>query len=179
MAQGTALDRLHNYPQKLDENESPDNMAFNNMQKATSNNSDKMFTESEYNINATHKERMSYDKEAYKFMQKMFQEDQAKNPDIKDWDFDRYLKNVSSSYLSEKFTHSRKGDPDFYSKAGDMLRSVYSDDVDQLKLSARNVSAQISEAYKPNLEKDDYKERAKAARDRSNVSIKAPEAEQY
>ena len=34
-----------------------DNKAFSNMQKATSNASDKMFTESEYNINATDKER--------------------------------------------------------------------------------------------------------------------------
>jgi hypothetical protein len=156
-----------------------DNKAFNNMKEATASASDKMFTESEYNINATNKERQDYDTQAYKYLRSLYNEDIEKNPDIKDWDFDRYLKNVSSSYLSEKFTHSRKGDPDFYSKAGDMLRSVYSDDVDQLKLSARNVSAQISEAYKPNLEKDDYKERAKAARDRSNVSIKAPEATSY
>ena len=156
-----------------------DNKAVNNMKEATASASDKMFTESEYNINATHKERQDYDTRAYKFLQDLFQEDQAKRPDIKDWDFDRYLANLKNSYLEEKFINSKKGDPDYYGKAGAMLRSVYSDDVDQLKLSARNVSAQISEAYKPNFEKDDYKERAKAARDRSNVSIKAPEAEQY
>ena len=153
-----------------------DNKAFNNMQKATAGASDKMFTESEYNINATHKERQKYDIKAYKLMQEMFQEDQAKNPDIKDWDFDRYLKNVSNSYLTEKFIHSRKGDPDFYSKAGDMLRSVYSDDVDQLKLSASNVSAQM---IPPGRDDESFEVRAKRARDRSNVSIKAPEAGQY
>ena len=156
-----------------------DNKVFNNMQKATAKDSDKMFTESEYNINATHKERMSYDKEAYKFMQQLFQEDQAKNPDIKDWDFDRYLKNVSPSYLEEKFFHPRDDDPDFYGRAGDMLNSISEGDVEQLKLSARNISAQISEAYKPNLEKDDYKERSKKVRDRSNVSIEAPGASKY
>ena len=156
-----------------------DNKAFNNMQKATAGASDKMFTESEYNINATHKERKDYDTQAYKYLRSLYNEDIEKNPDIKDWDFDRYLSNLKNSYLEEKFINSKEGDPDYYGKAGAMLRSVYSDDVDQLKLSARNVSAQISEAYKPNLEKDDYKERAKAARDRSNVSIKAPEAEQY
>ena len=156
-----------------------DNKAFNNMKEATASASDKMFTESEYNINATNKERQDYDRRAYKLLQNLFQEDKAKRSDIKDWDFDRYLSNLKNSYLEEKFINSKEGDPDYYGEAGAMLRSVYSDDVGQLKLSARNVSAQISEAYKPNLEKDDYKERAKAARDRSNVSIKAPEAEQY
>ena len=156
-----------------------DNKAFNNMQKATAGASDEMFTESEYNLNASNKERQDYDSRAYDLLQNLFQEDKAKRSDIKDWDFDRYLANLKDSYLEEKFINSKEGDPDYYGEAGAMLRSVYSDDVGQLKLSARNVSAQISEAYKPNLEKDDYKERAKAARDRSNVSIKAPEAEQY
>ena len=156
-----------------------DNKAFNNMKEATASASDKMFTESEYNINATNKERQDYDSRAYELLQNLFQEDKAKRSDIKDWNFNKYLDNLKDSYLEEKFINSKEGDPDYYGEAGAMLRSVYSDDVGQLKLSARNVSAQISEAYKPNLEKDDYKERAKAARDRSNVSIKAPEAEQY
>ena len=143
-----------------------DNKAFNNMQKATSNTSDKMFTESEYNINATHEERMDYDFKAYRFLQDLFQEDQAKKPDIKDWDFDRYLDNVSSSYLEEKFIHSREGDPDYYSEAGDMLRSVYSDDVDQLILSAKNF-------------KGDIPSRFGKKRSRENISIKAPGAERY
>jgi len=142
-----------------------DDRAFDNMRRATDRAPDRlfekgrMFTESEYNTRASTKERLGYDQKAYSFLQDLFQEDRAKRSDIKDWDFDRYLDNLKNSYLEEKFIESRKGDPDFYSKAGEMLRSVYSDDVDQLKLSARNASAQ--------------------RRDRANVSIKAPGAERY
>ena len=71
-----------------------DNKAFSNMQKATAGASDEMFTESEYNINATNKERLDYDSRAYKLLQNLFQEDKTKRPDIKDWDFDRYLSNL-------------------------------------------------------------------------------------
>ena len=149
-----------------------DNKAFNNMKEATASASDKMFTESEYNINATHKERQDYDLKAYSLLQDLFQEDKAKRPDIKDWDFDRYLANLKNSYLEEKFINSKKGDPDFYGEAGAMLRSVYSDDVGQLKLSARNVSSQMT----PYEEGDEFRP---SKRDRSNISIKAPEAEQY
>ena len=67
-----------------------DNKAFNNMQKATAGASDKMFTESEYNINATHKERMDYDFKAYRLLEKLYREDKAKISDIEDWDFDKY-----------------------------------------------------------------------------------------
>ena len=141
-----------------------DNKAFKNMQEATASTSDEMFTESEYNINATNKERQDYDSRAYKLLQNLFKEDKAKRPDIKDWDFDRYLSNLKNSYLEEKFINSKEGDPDYYGEAGAMLRSVYSDDVGQLKLSARNVSSQM---------------RGGETRDRSNISIKAPEAEQY
>ena len=151
-----------------------DNKAFNAMEKATEDKSSNMFTESEYNVNATHKERMDYDVKAYRLLQNLFQEDQAKSPNIKDWDFKRYLSNLKGSYLSEKFLHSKKGDPDFYSEAGDMLRSVYSDDTDQLILSASNLEAQMIPAGE-----GDYETRAKAARSRSNVSIKAPGAESY
>ena len=142
-----------------------DDRAFDNMRRATDRAPDRlfekgrMFTESEYNTRASTKERLGYDQKAYSFLQDLFQEDRAKRSDIKDWDFDRYLVNLKNSYLEEKFIESREGDPDFYGKAGEMLRSVYSDDVDQLKLSARNVSAQ--------------------RRDRANVSIKAPGAERY
>ena len=142
-----------------------DNKAFKNMQEATASTSDEMFTESEYNINATNKERQDYDSRAYKLLQSLFQEDKAKRSDIKDWDFDRYLSNLKNSYLEEKFINSKEGDPDYYGEAGAMLRSVYSDDVGQLKLSARNVSSQMALASE--------------ARDRSNISIKAPEAELY
>ena len=142
-----------------------DDKAFDNMRRATDRAPDRlfekgrMFTESEYNTRASTKERLGYDQKAYSFLQDLFQEDRAKRSDIKDWYFDRYLVNLKNSYLEEKFIESREGDPDFYGKAGEMLRSVYSDDVDQLKLSARNVSAQ--------------------RRDRANVSIKAPGAERY
>ena len=142
-----------------------DNKAFNNMQEATASTSDDMFTESEYNMNANNKERQDYDNRAYELLQSLYQEDKAKHSDIKDWDFDRYLANLKDSYLEEKFINSKKGDPDYYGKAGAMLRSVYSDDVGQLKLSARNVFSQM----KPVSE----------AKDRANISIKAPEAEQY
>ena len=84
------------------------------------------------------------------------------------------MSNLKGSYLSEKFLHSKKGDPDFYSEAGDMLRSVYSDDTDQLILSASNLDAQMIPAGE-----GDFETRAKAARSRSNVSIKAPGAESY
>ena len=136
-----------------------DNKAFSNMQKATAGASDEMFTESEYNLNASNKERQDYDSRAYDLLQNLFQEDKAKRSDIKDWDFDRYLANLKDSYLEEKFINSKEGDPDYYGEAGAMLRSVYSDDVGQLKLSAKNF-------------KDDMPSRA-------NISIKAPEAEQY
>ena len=142
-----------------------DNKAFNKMKEATASASDKMFTESEYNMNATNKERQDYDSRAYSLLQNLYQEDKAKYSDIKDWDFNKYLDNLKDSYLEEKFIGSKEGDPDYYGKAGAMLRSVYSDDVGQLKLSARNVHSQMTLASE--------------ARDRSNISIKAPEAEQY
>ena len=143
-----------------------DNKAFNNMQEATASASDKMFTESEYNINATNKERQDYDSRAYRLLQNLFQEDKAKRQDIKDWDFNRYLSNLKASYLEEKFINARKEDPDYYSEAGDMLRSVYSDDASQLILSAKNF-------------KGDIPSRIGRERSRANISIKAPEAEQY
>ena len=142
-----------------------DNKAFKNMQEATASTSDEMFTESEYNINATNKERQDYDFRAYRLLQNLFQEDKVKRSDIKDWDFDRYLSNLKNSYLEEKFINSKEGDPDYYGEAGAMLRSVYSDDVGQLKLSARNVSSQMKSVSE--------------AKDRANISIKSPEAEQY
>ena len=143
-----------------------DNKAFNNMKKVTASASDKMFTESEYSINATNKERQDYDSRAYELLHNLFQEDKAKRPDIKDWDFNRYLSNLKNSYLEEKFINSKEGDPDYYSEAGDMLRSVYSDDASQLILSAKNF-------------KGDIPSRIGRERSRANISIKAPEAEQY
>ena len=143
-----------------------DNEVFNAMQIATEGKASNLFTESEYNANATHEERMNYDSKAYGLLHKLYKEDKAKNSDIKDWDFDRYLANVKGSYLEEKFIHARKEDPDYYSKAGDMLRSVYSDDVSQLLLSAKNF-------------KGDIPSRVGMERSRKNVSIKAPGAGSY
>ena len=143
-----------------------DNKAFNAMQNVTKGKASNLFTESEYNINATHEERMGYDSKAYELLHKLYREDKNKIPDIKDWDFDRYLSNLKNSYLEEKFINSKEGDPDYYSEAGDMLRSVYSDDASQLILSAKNF-------------KGDIPSRIGRERSRANISIKAPEAEQY
>jgi hypothetical protein len=143
-----------------------DESAFDSMQSVTKDKSSNLFTESEYNINATHEERMGYDSKAYEFLHKLYREDKDKISDIKDWEFDRYLSNLKGSYLEEKFINAKEGDPDYYSKAGDMLRSVYSDDVDQMILSARNF-------------KGDDPSRIGKNRSRANVSIKAPGAESY
>ena len=143
-----------------------DNKAFNAMESATKGKASNLFTESEYNVNATHEERMDYDFKAYRLLDKLYTEDKAKRPDIKDWDFDRYLANLKNSYLEEKFINAKKEDPDYYSEAGDMLRSVYSDDVDQLILSAKNF-------------KGDIPSRFGKKRSRENISIKAPGAERY
>ena len=144
----------------------PDRMAFDAMKMATKGKASNLFTESEYNINATHEERMGYDSKAYELLHKLYREDKNKIPDIKDWDFDRYLSNLKNSYVEEKFINAKKEDPDYYSEAGDMLRSIYSDDVDQLKLSASNF-------------KGDIPSRIGKKRSRANISIKAPGAERY
>ena len=143
-----------------------DNKVFNAMENATKSKASNLFTESEYNVNATHEERMDYDFKAYRLLDKLYTEDKAKRPDIKDWDFDRYLANLKNSYLEEKFINAKKEDPDYYSEAGDMLRSVYSDDVDQLILSAKNF-------------KGDIPSRFGKKRSRENISIKAPGVERY
>ena len=143
-----------------------DNNAFNAMQNSTKDKASNLFTESEYNVNATHEERMGYDFESYKLLHDLYKEDRAKISDIKDWDFDRYLSNLKNSYVKEKFINAKKEDPDYYSRGGDMLRSVYSDDVDQMILSARNF-------------KGDDPSRIGKKRSRANVSIKAPGAERY
>ena len=143
-----------------------DNKAFSNMQEATKNKASNLFTESEYNVSATHKERMDYDFKAYRLLEKLYREDKAKISDIEDWDFDKYLSNLKTSYLEEKFINARKEDPDYYSEAGDMLRSIYSDDASQLILSAKNF-------------KGDIPSRVGRKKSRANISIEAPEAELY
>ena len=143
-----------------------DNKAFSNMQEATKNKASNLFTESEYNVSATHKERMDYDFKAYRLLEKLYREDKAKISDIEDWDFDKYLSNLKTSYLEEKFINARKEDPDYYSEAGDMLRSIYSDDASQLILSAKNFQGDIPS-------------RVGREKSRANISIKAPGAERY
>jgi hypothetical protein len=147
-----------------------DDTAFDNMQRATRRTPDRMFkegklfTESEYNTYATTKERRDYDSRAYSILQDLYAEDKAKDR-FQTFDFPQFLENIDREYLEEKFMHSRKGDPKYYSEAGDLLRDIYGGDTEQLKLSAFNFESKLLSE--------------EAARDRSNVSIKAPRAESY
>ena len=163
LGQAEELGGRKNWNMTMDET---DESAFDSMQSITKGKASNLFTESEYNANATHEERMNYDSKAYRFLHKLYKEDKSKNSDIKDWDFDRYLANVKESYLEEKFIHARKEDPDYYSEAGNMLRNIYSGDPSQLVLSAKNF-------------KGDIPSRVGRDRSRANVSIKAPGAESY
>jgi len=129
------LEASFRQPQKLDEDELPDNMAFNNMQKATASASDKIFTESEYNINASSKEKAKYDAKAYSVLEKLYSEDKEKGK-FKDLNFSQFLDNLNPVYIQEKFGKSRDSDPEYYHKAGDLLLDIYEGDVDQLKASA-------------------------------------------
>ena len=112
-----------------------DDAAFDNMQKATASASDKIFTESEYNINASPKDKAKYDAEAFSILEKLYFEDKEKGK-FKDLDFSQFLANLNSEYIREKFGKSRDSDPEYYQKAGDLLLDVYEGDVDQLKASA-------------------------------------------
>jgi|TARA_Y100000310_G_scaffold215813_1_gene216768 hypothetical protein len=151
-----------------------DDRAFDNMRRATDRAPDRMFeggrlfTESEYNTSATDKERKGYDSEAYFLLKDLYSEDRKKDR-FQTFNFSEYLQNLDRKYLEEKFLHSKKGDPEYYGKAGNLLRDVYGGDVEQLKLSASNVHASIGT---PEQTRD-------FRADRSNVSIKAPEAEKY
>ena len=149
-----------------------DRDTFNKMQTATREAPDRMFkedrvfTESPYNTTYDDLARYGADRNSFQILQQLFEEDKTKRESIKDWDFGRYLENLSNSRLEELFSKEpREGDPAFYSKAGDLLRNTYSDDIDQLKLSAYNFYAS--------------KGRKGAPIDRSNVSVKAPGAGSY
>ena len=143
-----------------------DNLAFNNMQEITAEAPDKMFkddrvfTESPYNTTFNIRERHRADSRSFDILHQLFEKDKAESPNIKNWDFGRYVENLSSSRLEELFTKNQKGDPDFYRKGGDLLMNAYSDDADQLKLSAYNF----------------YNTTGKSSNraDRSNISVKAP-----
>ena len=141
-----------------------DDRAFDNMRRATDRAPDRLFkggrmlTESEYNTRANTEERLSYDKEVYNVLSELYAEDKA-GEKFGDLDFLQFLGTLSNEYVSEKFTYPKKTDPRYYSEGGRLLGDVYGGDAEQLKLSAYNF----------------YSDR----RDRSNVSIKAPQAEQY
>tara|TARA_Y100000310_G_C20466736_1_gene708017 strand:- start:416 stop:895 length:480 start_codon:yes stop_codon:yes gene_type:complete len=155
-----------------------DDTVFNHMKTSNKQASDRLFeqgrvfAESEYNMNATSKERKLYDAQAYEILSQLYDEDKKKDK-FQTLNFSQFLENLDNDYLEEKFLHSRKDDPKYYSKAGKLLRNVYSGDVEQLKLSAFNMESQMvprgpgpDSLYTPK-------------RDRSNVSIKAPGAERY
>jgi len=143
-----------------------DNMAFDSMQRATHRAPDRLFeegrvfTESEYNTKATTAERGEYDSKAYFLLKDLYSED-MKQDKFQTLNFSQYLQNLDNEYIKEKFIHARKGDPEFYKDAGNLLRDIYGGDPEQLKLSAYNVHASTGQ------------------RDRSNVSIKAPGAGSY
>ena len=152
-----------------------DDRAFDDMQRATERAPDnlfergRVFTESEYNTKASAAERDSYDSEAYLILKDLYNEDKKKGR-FQTLDFSQFLQSLDNDYLEEKFLETRKGDPKYYEKAGKLLRDVYGRDVEQLKLSAHNVSAQMV----PRGPGEDI-----IRRDRSNVSVKAPEAGRY
>ena len=155
-----------------------DDRAFDNMQRATLGSPDRMFkkgklfTESEYNTRATQAERLAYDESAYDILSKLYEEDRT-NPEwqgkFDKLNFKQFLGAINDEYLTEKFVRSRKDDPSYYALGGKLLSDVYEGDVEQLKLSARNFYESTQEE-KPSLW---------GKRSRSNISIKAPEAEQY
>ena len=151
-----------------------DDRAFNSMQRATLGSPDRMFkrgklfTESEYNTKATQAERLAYDESAYEILSKLYDEDK----DVEKGKFDKltfnqFLGAINDEYLAEKFVRSRKDDPSYYAEGGKLLSDIYEGDVEQLKLSARNFYSNMGAGFNAKR------------RDRSNVSIKAPEAEQY
>ena len=143
-----------------------DRDTFNEMQRVTSQAPDRMFkedrvfTESPYNTTFDDLGRYGADRNSFQVLHQLFEVDKAESPNVKDWDFSRYLENLSNSRLEEIFTKTKKGDPSFYNKAGELLSKVYADDVDQLKLSAYNFYASQGKRGTPI--------------DRSNISVKAP-----
>ena len=109
-----------------------DNKAFNAMKKATKSKASNLFTESEYNISATDKERKGYDKKAFDILKGMYDADSAKN-EFKNIDFNKYLDLLKPSLFEERVL-SREGDQ----KMGDFFLDIYEGDFDQFKASALN-----------------------------------------
>ena len=145
------------------------NFAFDKMQEATRSapdrlfKDDRIFTESEYNTMAGTSEKLEYDDRAFSAVWNLWQEDRKRSPNIKDWDFERYLTNLSNEYLELKLNPD---DPktDWQADSSDLLRNVFARDVEQLKLSAWNASQPTREGG------------FESGKDRSNISIKSPGA---
>ena len=128
--------------------ESPDAAAFDAMKDLTRSAPDKMFkddrvfTESLYNTQATSEEKRSYDRKSFDVLKEIFKADKKRNPKLKDWGFQRYLKNLNSSYLEEIIMsedHPINLGKEMRPSYEGLLRNVYEGDVDQLKLSAWNI----------------------------------------
>ena len=147
----------------------PDQIAFDSMQEVTNEapdnlfKGDKIFTESEYNTLAGTYEKEQYDQRALSAVRRLWEQDKKRSPNIKDWDFERYLGNLSNEYLELKLNPD---DPktDWQADSSDLLRNVFAKDVEQLKLSAWNASQPIREGG------------FESGKDRSNISIKSPGA---
>ena len=136
-----------------------DNDIFNKMKDINRGAPDSMFdegrlfTESEYNLNASPRQKRDYDIMAYKTMQDIFQADKARNPRIQDWDFNRYLKNLQSRYLeeiiqSEDHPIPTKGSRVIYQN---LLNDIFGGDVEQLMLSAWNVERRNKKVDRSNI----------------------------
>jgi|TARA_Y100000034_G_scaffold109878_1_gene141562 hypothetical protein len=119
--------------------------AMNNVTKSapdTMFKDDRVFTESLYNTQATSEERGGYDRRSYDALREIFKADRKRNPKLKDWGFQRYLKNLKSSYLEEIIMsedHPINLSGEMRPSYERLLSTVYEGDVDQLKLSAWNV----------------------------------------
>jgi len=144
--------------------------AFNNMQKATRGapdrlfKEDRVFTESAYNTRASAAERLAHDKGAYDVLAELYTEDKAEGK-FDNLDFIQFLGTLNNAYIEEKFTYPKEEDPSYYGRGGKLLLDVYGGDPEQLKLSAYNFYASSGDESK--------------RRDRSNISVKAPEAGSY
>jgi len=136
-----------------------DNDVFNKMKDVNRGAPDSMFeegrlfTESEYNLNASPREKRDYDIMAYKTMQDIFAADKERNPRIKDWEFNRYLKNLHSGYLeeiiqSEDHPIPTKGSREMYQN---LLNDIFAGDVEQLMLSAWNVEGRDKKVDRSNI----------------------------
>ena len=144
MIPGTALDRLHNYPQKLDEDEFPDKVAFNAMKKGSKSKASNLFADSGYTVSAyntesSDKERIDYDSKAFGILSRMYEADRKKNK-FKSIDFNRYLELLKPSLFEERVL-SREGDQ----AAGDFFQNIYEGDFDQFRASALNTMQRSEE----------------------------------